>query len=50
MDKRHLEFLENTMNTAMTVLVGAAVAVEAAVVVGFFGSLGYITLAALGGN
>lgn len=35
-------------NVAMTVLAGAAIAIEASVVGGFFGSLGYIALAALG--
>ena len=33
---------------AMTILAGAAIALEASVVAGFFGSLGYITLAAVG--
>ncbi len=33
---------------AMTVLAGAAIALEASVVGGFFGSLGYIALAAVG--
>lgn len=35
-------------NYAMTVLAAAAIALEASVVGGFFGSLGYIALAALG--
>ena len=33
---------------AMTVLAGAAIALEASVVGAFFGSLGYIALAAFG--
>lgn len=35
-------------NYAMTVLAVAAIALEASVVAGFFGSLGYIALAAIG--
>lgn len=35
-------------NFAMTVLAVAAIALEASVVGGFFGSLGYIALAAVG--
>jgi len=36
------------VDRAMTILTVAAVALETSVVAGFFGALGYITLAAVG--